>query len=271
MDYFKLKEQDLLADCENCFALCCVALPYAKSSDFPFNKTSGDPCRNLQENFLCRIHHELRDKGFKGCTVYECFGAGQKVAQNTYKGKSWREYPDNMEEMFQVFPIMQQLHEILYYLNEAAQRTETKQIHKQLSTAIQEIDSYTKLTANEILLIDINEKRTLINPLLVRASEMVRSQFEQNANIKLSRELIGANLQNKNLSGFSFRGYILIAADLSNADLRGVDFIGADLRDTNLSGANLEESIFLTQAQLNAAKGNQKTKLPPYLQTPKHW
>jgi uncharacterized protein YjbI with pentapeptide repeats len=53
--------------------------------------------------------------------------------------------------------------------------------------------------------------------------------------------------------------------------LRRADLIGADLRDTNLSGANLTDSIFLTQAQVNAAKGDRQTKLPDKLKTPDHW
>lgn len=67
------------------------------------------------------------------------------------------------------------------------------------------------------------------------------------------------------------RGVLLIAADLREADMRMTNLIGADFRDADLSGANLEGSIFLTQAQLNSAKGNCKTKLPPSLSIPGHW
>lgn len=62
---------NLRADCGNCFGLCCVALPYAKSADFAFDKDGGTPCRNLQSNYLCGIHNNLRDKGFRGCSAYE--------------------------------------------------------------------------------------------------------------------------------------------------------------------------------------------------------
>ncbi|WP_141539363.1 pentapeptide repeat-containing protein, partial [Bacillus sp. AFS075034] len=56
-----------------------------------------------------------------------------------------------------------------------------------------------------------------------------------------------------------------------NADLRGVDFIGADLRDADLRGANLSTSMFLTQMQINSAKGDVKTILPSHIQRPSHW
>ncbi len=109
--------KQLSADCENCFGLCCVALPYAKSADFPVNKDGGTPCSNLQADYRCSIHKHLRKKGFRGCAAYECFGAGQKVSQVTYAGNDWRQNTAISKEMFEVFPIMQQLHEMLYYLH----------------------------------------------------------------------------------------------------------------------------------------------------------
>ncbi|MBD4759845.1 pentapeptide repeat-containing protein, partial [Xanthomonas citri pv. citri] len=70
-------------------------------------------------NYQCSIHKDLREKGFRGCSAYECFGAGQKVSQITYEGKDWRNSPETANQMFDVFPIMQQLHEMLWYLHEA--------------------------------------------------------------------------------------------------------------------------------------------------------
>jgi uncharacterized protein YjbI with pentapeptide repeats len=88
-----------------------------------------------------------------------------------------------------------------------------------------------------------------------KASSGRRKTFGRGADLK------GANLREANL----------IAADLRGADLRVADLIGADFRDADLSGADLTESIFLTQAQLNSAKGDANTKLPPSLAIPSHW
>lgn len=82
---------------------------------------------------------------------------------------------------------------------------------------------------------------------------------------------IGKNLKGKDLRTTDLRGAYLIATDLRDSDLRGVDFIGADLRDANLSGANLSTSLFLTQMQVNSAKGNAQTLLPAHIQRPSHW
>ncbi|WP_341398813.1 GNAT family N-acetyltransferase [Clostridium cadaveris] len=43
---------------------------------FPENKKAGKPCKKLQDNYRCKIHHELEKCNMKGCIGYDCFGAG---------------------------------------------------------------------------------------------------------------------------------------------------------------------------------------------------
>lgn len=265
------------ADCEKCFGLCCVALPYAKSADFAFNKDGGTPCQNLNADYRCDIHKNLRNSGLRGCTVYDCFGAGQKISQVIYNGKSWRDDPAIAEEMFNIFPIMQQLHEMLYYLNEALSLEETHPIYTDLQEAMVKTEQLTDQDPKSLLDLHVPTHRALVNDLLLQTSDLVREKFKKNMEHNKyskkirSRDLIGANLRAANLRGANLRGVLLIAADLREADLRRTDLIGADFRDADLSGANLEGSFFLTQAQLNSAKGNYKTKLPPSLSIPNHW
>ncbi|WP_225445757.1 pentapeptide repeat-containing protein [Paenibacillus arenosi] len=274
----KLIKNRYRADCETCFDLCCVALPYAKTADFAFDKASGIPCRNLQEDYRCSIHTQLRKSGFRGCTVYECFGAGQKVSQFTYDGQDWRDNPATAKEMFHVLPIMQQLHEMLYYLHEALHLKEAQPIHEHLKLAIVETERLTQLTPSAILQLPVADHRATINPLLVQASESVRSNvtnssrfMDNQRNLIKGRDCIGANLSGADLKGGNLRGVLFIAANLQNADMRMTDLIGADLRDADLRGANLEGSIFLTQAQVNSANGDKSTKLPTGLHAPEHW
>ena len=54
-------------------------------------------------------------------------------------------------------------------------------------------------------------------------------------------------------------------------DLSGIDFLGADLRDTDITGSNLRNAVYLTQFQINSAKGDGKTVLSPTLQKPFNW
>ncbi|WP_042354216.1 pentapeptide repeat-containing protein [Bacillus rubiinfantis] len=265
----------LKADCENCFALCCVALPYAQSADFAKSKDGGIPCFHLQSDYSCKIHQNLRTSGFKGCTVYECYGAGQKVSQQTFHGVSWRNSPDMAEEVFRVFPIMQQLHEMLYYLQEALNLQEASPLHGKLQRIYNKTEMLTDGSPASLLELDVPTHRIIVGNLLSEVSKIVRSKVKDRKNKKFkamaANDLIGANLKGANLKGVSFKGAYLIAANLRDADLRVCDFLGADLRDTDLSGADLTGSLFLTQAQVNAARGDQLTKLPKSLSPPQHW
>jgi uncharacterized protein YjbI with pentapeptide repeats len=108
--------------------------------------------------------------------------------------------------------------------------------------------------------------------LLLRASELVRATAPRRKKRDYrGADLIGARLKGSDLRGADLRGAYLIAADLKGADLRLADVIGADLRDADLSGADLTGSLFLTQAQLNSARGDAATGLPPSLSRPTHW
>lgn len=262
----------LQSDCENCFGLCCVALPYAKSADFAFNKEGGVPCRNLCQDHRCSIHEHLIDKGFHGCVTYECFGAGQHVSHNIFKGNDWRGNPELSKEMYAVFPIVQQLHEMLYYLNQALDLEEAQTIQNELQNVFEMTLSLTNLNPKDILNVDVPAHRENVNNLLLKTSELVRKDFvKSNKKSMMRKDFLGANLKGANLRGTNLRGALLIASNLRDADLRKVDFIGADLRDADISGANLTGCIFLTQAQVNSAKGNKDTRLPRYLKVPVHW
>ncbi|NQF14837.1 pentapeptide repeat-containing protein [Brevibacillus sp. HB1.3] len=268
----------LQGDCESCFGLCCVALPFAASSDFAINKDAGKPCNNLQADFRCGVHTKLRDIGFRGCTVYDCFGAGQKVSQVTYGGQDWRKEPGSAKQMYEVFPIVWQLHELLWYMTEALTKEAAQSLHPALQEALEETQRLTDQSPEAILKLDVALHRAKVNELLLRTSELVRKDAvakykggKQGKSYGRGADLIGAKLKGADLRGAQLRGAYLIAADLRGADLRGADLIGADFRDTDVSGANLTETLFLTQVQLSAAKGDASTKLPPTFTRPPHW
>ncbi|MFD7786958.1 pentapeptide repeat-containing protein [Streptomyces nojiriensis] len=261
----------LQADCANCFALCCVALPFAKSNDFAVNKPAGTPCKNLQQDFRCGIHTRLRDKGFQGCTVFDCFGAGQQTSQVTFGGRDWRTHPGTARQMFEVFPVLRQLHELLYYVSEALTLPAAAPVHAELRRALAETEEWTRADAQALADLDVGPLRQQINTLLLKTSELVRAKAPGRKKNHRGADLMGARLAGADLRGANLRGAYLIAADLSRADLRTADLIGADLRDTNLRGADLRDTIFLTQPQLNAAQGDPTTRIPPTLTRPTHW
>ncbi|HDR6271329.1 TPA: pentapeptide repeat-containing protein [Bacillus cereus] len=255
---------NLTADCTKCFGLCCTALNIVASSDFPINKPAGNPCMNLQTNYSCQIHSQLGDKGFRGCTVFDCLGAGQVVSQVTFNGQSWRENPDIGKKMFQVFPIMEQIYEMIAYVAEALSYDIPDDLADKLGKQLKELQALTKLDADNLLSLDLVMYRFSSNELLTLASDFIRrNTIDKMSGVRKIKEFDHARAD--------WMGKKLKGKDLRATDFRGAYLIAADLRDVNFSGADLSTSMFLTQMQINSAKGNVKTTLPSHIQRPSHW
>ncbi len=260
---------DLRADCAGCAGLCCVALPFARSADFAIDKDAGEPCLHLERDFRCEIHAELRPRGFPGCAVFDCFGAGQQVTQVTFAGTDWQGMPHVAGPMYAAFAAMRQLHEMLWYLGDALNRPAARAIHDDLRLQRERIERLTSGSPDALLEVDVAGVRADVNPLLLRTSALVRRGTP--AQDLRGRDLIGARLRGANLRGADLRGAHLIGADLAGADLRLADLVGADLRGADVAGADLGDTLFLTQAQANAARGDAATALPDALDRPRHW
>jgi uncharacterized protein YjbI with pentapeptide repeats len=277
---------ELRADCASCFGLCCVVPAFAASADFAITKPAGRPCPNLAADFRCGIHDRLRASGFPGCTVYDCFGAGQQVSQVTFGGRDWRGGGPTAERMFAVFPVMRQLHELLRYLTEALTLPAARPGHDELRAALAATTALTGAGPDELLALDVAAYRRAAAGLLTRASELTRAAARAAARgsgrpagagdrasmlESPGADLVGARLRNADLCGANLRGALLLGADLAGADLRVADLLGADLRAANLAGADLTGSLFLTQPQLTAAAGDAGTRIPATLDRPAHW
>jgi uncharacterized protein YjbI with pentapeptide repeats len=260
---------ELRADCEHCFALCCVVPAFSASADFALDKSAGQPCAHLRPDFRCSVHEDLRQRGFAGCTVYDCFGAGQRVSQVTFGGRDWRSAPEIAPRMFEVFPIMRHLHELLWYLHEALGWPAAAPIHAELGAAIEETERLTHWEPGTLATLDVTAHRQEVNVVLMRASELARAG-RRGAELR-GADLIGKDFQAADLRGANLRGAYLVGTDLRGADLRTADVIGADFRGSDLRGADLTTSLFLVQPQLDAAKGDRTTKVPPSLALPSHW
>lgn len=263
---------ELRADCERCFALCCVASAIARSADFAIDKAPGQPCPNLAAaGFGCTIHDRLRPSGFGGCVAYDCFGAGQHVAQGTFGGRDWREAPELAGPMFSAFGVMRQLHELAWYLRSAVELRPGQPLDGELAAALGATLRLTSLGPADLAALDVGAHRGLVNPLLLRTSELLRSKDGPPGPDLRGADLTGRDLVKADLRRASLRGAQLIGARLRNADLRLADLTGADLRGADLTGADLRGSIFVTQAQLDSAGRGAGSKLPPPLTHPLHW
>jgi uncharacterized protein YjbI with pentapeptide repeats len=260
---------DLRADCASCFGLCCVVPAFVASADFAISKPAGEACPNLGPDHRCGIHPQLRSRGFPGCAVYDCFGAGQQVSQVTFGGRGWRPGGSTAAQMFAVFPVMRQLHELRWYLTEALTLLPAGPLYAELSGALASAERRGHGSPADLLGLDLAALRRDVHALLRRASEVARAGAGRAG--RHGADLVGARLAGADLRGADLSGSCLVGADLRGADLRGADLLGADLRGADLAGADLRGAIFLVQSQLDSARGDAATRLPPAFSRPAHW
>ena len=241
-----------------------MLLPFQAASGFGIDKPGGTPCPHLATDDRCSIHSTLREDGWPGCSVFECFGAGQRVSQVTYGGVSWREQ-DNLPEMAAVLSVMRLLHEMLAHLGEVGRRTpagdaaalETEIVH--LSAA----------SPTELLSVDLDDLQRRVGGVLDAAAARLRTGPPGPS--YRHEDLAGRDLRRWMLRDADLRGALLIRADLRGQDLGRTDLLGADLRDADLRGADLRDVLFLGQPQLNGARGDALTSVPGHLRRPGHW
>ena len=173
--------------------------------------------------------------------------------------------------MFAVFPIMRQLHEMLWYLAEALTLEATRPIYPDLVDAFDRIKALTVGEPESLRDLDVDAHRRDVNALLVWASELARAAVGTLGPDYRGADLIGADLRGAAFRRAVLRGALLVAADLRGADLTEADMTGADLRGANLNGADLTGCFFLTQAQLDAANGDEFTAISSMFVRPERW
>ena len=235
---------ELVADCARCVGLCCVLLPFSTSADFAFDKAAGTACRHLRADHRCDIHARLREEGMRGCVAYDCFGAGQTVTQS-----------GRIED----FHVVGQLHEIAWYLADAADRGADV---AGLMAATEALAGAPKPTTD-----GVRALRARVSPALRAVAEDARAAYDATLDAA-GADLIGADLRGRDLRGADLRGALLIEADLRGVALTDADLLGADLRGAALTDADLSRALFVTHRQLGAVRllpGQEGT--PPRLRT----
>ena len=78
-------------------------------------------------------------------------------------------------------------------------------------------------------------------------------------------DLTGVRLNGGRFDRASFHGAELTGASLAGASFDGADFSGADLEHATIAAADLSHARGLNQDQLDDARGDARTRLPPGL------
>ncbi|MCO5310259.1 MAG: pentapeptide repeat-containing protein [Austwickia sp.] len=252
---------DLRADCSRCAGLCCVALPYQRSADFPESKPAGRPCRHLGAGaapYACGIHDRLAADGWRGCVAFDCAGAGPHTVQVSYGGRGWDaagsraapELPDAgaafAAEQFATFRALLPIFELAWYVAQARTltapdgRAPDAGLAAELAHAADQLEAAAAAPPTVLATYHPAPLHALVAGLLRRAAAGVREAAASRRplsadSLRVSRrapgaDLAGRTLRGKDLRGADLTGAVLLGADLRDADLDGACLLGADLR-----------------------------------------
>ena len=244
--------RDLRANCDRCAGLCCVAPAFSASADFAIDKAAGHACPNLEPDFRCAIHASLRDRGFPGCVAYDCFGAGQRVTQEGFGGADWRAGPGTADLMFAAFPVVRQLHELLWYLSEALAHPVMRRLQPELDAMRSETEQVA--AGGRDAWSAVIGRPPWPRGRRAAARERARAGSPGPTLDRRGADLIGADLRAVDLRGADLRGALLVGADLRGGRLELADLTGADLRAALVAGTDLAGTVPI-QSQVESAAG----------------
>ena len=133
-----MRRPDLVADCASCAAICCTATSFDASEDFACAKPAGVRCANLTRDGRCEIHGELAARGFAGCAIYDCHGAGPRVTR-AFAGRGDAAAGAERDAAFLVLRVV---HELVWLLDEAARLCPpSSEIAAEVATALAALEA----------------------------------------------------------------------------------------------------------------------------------
>lgn len=152
---------DLTPDCSKCAALCCVAFPFDKGEDFGLDKAGNEPCPHIGEGHACTIHETREAKGFSGCIRYDCKGAGQRVTQELFDGRSWQTEAELLAPMSEAMRKMQSIHIELLMMKTLATLPLTPAesgVYDAILSELQPVEAFTPETLAEVPIGEIRKR-----------------------------------------------------------------------------------------------------------------
>lgn len=158
-----MRRPDLVPDCASCAGLCCIATSFDASEDFAFTKAAGVRCPHLTPRSRCAIHGELAARGFSGCAIYDCYGAGPRVTRDLAGA------PARLRD--EAFRILRVIHELLWLLTEAAKLPIDLTLGNQLSHQVETLDAIAELPPPQLLELDLRPHSETARSLLRRVGD----------------------------------------------------------------------------------------------------
>jgi hypothetical protein len=221
----------------------------------------------------------LLSSGYRGCVIFDCFGAGQKVCQGTYNGHSWEDGTVDREEMLAAFTVVQQLSQWLWHLLQALSWPQARSAWTGVRQLCSTVEALRDQSGAQLLRIDLTGLGHDVDAALHTASAVVRAallnggydEFAGLAAVDADADVRGMDLRDRVVPGCDLSGRRLIGVNLRSVDLDRVDVYRTDLREADVRGADFSGALYVAQYQLNSSCGDASTVIPQSLHRPAHW
>lgn len=96
------------------------------------------------------IFQKRTQLGFAGCVTYNCFGAGQRVTQEVFNGKTWRENDHLKQQMGAALSVLRRIHEQLSLLRASKKLPLSKEEHSSVEFLENELSQKEKWTEADL-------------------------------------------------------------------------------------------------------------------------
>lgn len=162
-----MRRPDLVPDCGNCVAICCVATSFDASEAFAIDKPAGVRCQHLAQSHRCTIHRERGRLGFAGCIAYDCYGAGQRVT------RAFVARPGALSERDEAFLALREIHELLWLLTEAMKLCPepSTALRIEIAGEVARLDRAALELIDELDRVDVSARREAVTSLLRRVGD----------------------------------------------------------------------------------------------------
>ena len=146
---------ELIADCDSCLGLCCIAHYFSIGDDYSIDKQQYVPCPNLDKSYRCSIHEKLDEEGMSGCSSFNCWGAGQRTCKRVVTQPDWQHIPNMAQNLFEIYFKLREIHKLIRPLMTMLDTCSDPVLAEEIKLDIEALDNLAKLPDAKLRSLDL--------------------------------------------------------------------------------------------------------------------
>ena len=166
---------ELLADCDSCLGLCCIAHYFSIGEEYSIDKEQYVPCPNLDINYRCSIHKKLDDEGMSGCSSFNCWGAGQRACRRVTTKPNWQAFPDSAQNLFEIYFKLREIHKLIRPLMTMLDTCSDNILSDKIKLKIDELNHLAELPDMELRSLDLTPTIKIIYSLVKKINDTAKN------------------------------------------------------------------------------------------------